>query len=179
MIPTPERSRQILQMRRAGVPRREVALRFKLSPNRISQLEQRDKADKSMAERRAKLRDAIRAADDPEKVWPVTDLADAIGLTGATKNRLLDPFLETRKREISLRELMDMCLERPVEDMDFSMAPLSRICGIGKWGFWSVVNGLTDMGLGSRCNEEWQKTLAKVKQQSRITRATPYSSPVS
>ena len=43
--------------------------------------------------------------------------------------------------------------------------PLLRVCGIGKKGFWSVVNGLTDMDMGNRCNEEWRKKLLMVKQQ--------------
>ena len=33
IVPIPERNRQLLQMRKDGVPRREVALRFGLSPN--------------------------------------------------------------------------------------------------------------------------------------------------
>jgi len=48
IVPIQERNRQILQMRKEGVPRREVALRFGLSPNRISQLEQRKGFDHSM-----------------------------------------------------------------------------------------------------------------------------------
>ncbi len=75
------------------------------------QLEKRDEADKSTAERGAKLREAIRTADDPERIWPVNDLADAIGLMAVTKKRLLDHFVETGKERISLRELMDMCLD--------------------------------------------------------------------
>jgi len=98
----PERNRQILQMRKEGVPRREVALRFRLSPTRVFQLEQRDAADEAMAQRRAKLREEIRSSDDPEKPWLVENLADAIALTGATKNRFLDHFAEAGKREISL-----------------------------------------------------------------------------
>jgi len=42
---------------------------------------------------------------------------------------------------------------------------------------WSVVNGLTGMDLGSRCNAEWQKRLVKVKQEHKVTGATPYSRP--
>jgi hypothetical protein len=173
MIPIQERNRQILQMRKEGVPRREVALRFGLSPGRISQLEKRDEADKTMAERRAEFRGAIRAADDPERMWPVNVLADAIGLIVVTKKRLLDHFVETGKEWISLRELMDMCLDSPVEGRDFMTPPLLRVCGIGKKGFWSVANGLTNMDLGSRCNEEWRSNqLPKVKRNWQITVGT-------
>jgi hypothetical protein len=175
MIPIQERNRQILQMRKEGVRRREVALRFGLSPGRILQLEKRDEADKSTAERRGKLREAIRTADDPERIWPVNDLADAIGLMAVTKKRLLDHFVETGKERISFRELMDMCLDGPVEGGEFMVRPLLRVCGIGKKGFWSVANGLTNMDLGSRCNEEWRNRLSKVRRDWGITGATPYS----
>jgi hypothetical protein len=175
MIPIQDRNRQILQMRKEGVPRPEVALRFRLSRERISQLEKRDKADKLMAERRTNLREAIRTADDPERTWPVNDLADAIGLFVVTKKRLLDHFVETGKERISLRELMDMCLDSPVEGRDYMMPPLLRVCGIGKKGFWSVANGLTNMDLGSRCNEQWRIRLSEVRREGGITGATPYS----
>jgi hypothetical protein len=64
----------------------------------------------------------------------------------------------------------------PVEGLDFMMSPLSRVYGVGKKGFWSVANGLTGMDLGSRCNEEWQWRLLKVKQKYGVTGAMPYSS---
>jgi len=112
-----------------------------------------------MAERRAKLREGIRIADDPEKPWPVNDLADGIRLTGATKNRLPDHFVGIGKQQMSLQELMDMCSNGPPDRYGWIAPALLRICGIGKYGFWSVVNGLTDMDLGNRCNEEWRKRL--------------------
>jgi len=175
-----ERNRQILQMRMEGVSQPEVARRFKLSRSRIYLIERKDCADKSMAVRRDKLREEIRAADDPGKLWPVNDLVDAIGLVGVAKKRLLGHFEGTGKAQISLLELMDMCLcspvKGPVEGSDFTMAPLLRVYGIGKKGFWSVVNGLTNMDLGKRCNQEWRERLAKVKQESGISGATPYSS---
>ena len=34
--------------------------------------------------------------------------------------------------------------------------------GLGKKGFWSVVKGLTDLDMGTRCNQEWQTRLVKV-----------------
>jgi hypothetical protein len=176
MIPIQERNRQILQMRKEGVPQREVARRFNLSPSRIYLLERRDAADRSMAERRGKLRGEIRVADDREKMWPVNDLTDAIGLIEVTQKRLLDHFEQSWKRQITLGELMDMCLDSPVKTGNFMMPPLLRVCGIGKKGFWSVANGLTNMDLGSRCNEEWLHILIKVKRNWGITGQTPYSS---
>ena len=60
-VSIPERNHQILQVRKEGVQRLEVARRFKVSPSRIDQIEKRDAADKATAERRAKLRKAIRS----------------------------------------------------------------------------------------------------------------------
>ena len=70
---------------------------------------------------------------------------------------------------------MDMCLDAPVEGLDFMMSPLHRVRGVGKKGFWSVVNGLTGMNLGSRYNQEWQWRLIKVRQEHGVTGATPFS----
>ena len=78
---------------------------------------------------------------------------------------------------VTLREFMDMCLDAPVEGLDFMMSPLLRVYGIGKKGFWSVVNGLTGMDLGRRCNQEWQWRLVKVKQKYGITGTMPYGRP--
>ena len=164
-------------MRYQGVSQTEVAKRFKLSPSRIYLIEKRDAADRATAVRRAKLREAIRSADALEKLWPVKDLLDAVGLGVVTKKSVIYHFRAVGKQEISLRELMDMCLDAPVEGLDFMMSPLHRIRGVGKIGFWSVVNGLTGMNLGNRCNQEWQWRLMKVKQELGITGATPYGRP--
>ena len=128
-----------------------------------------------MAERRARLRQEIRAADDMEKLWPMNDLLDAIGLIVVTRKRLRDHFVEARKQQMSLRELMDMSLDASVEGLDIMMSALLRVRGVGKKGFWCVVNGLTGMDLGSRCNDEWQKRLVKAKQEHGVTGPTPYS----
>jgi transcriptional regulator len=78
-LPIPERNRQILEMRNQGVSQKEVAKRFNLSPSRIYLIERRNAADRSLAERRIRLREEFRVADDPERRWPVKDLLDAIG----------------------------------------------------------------------------------------------------
>jgi hypothetical protein len=163
-IPIPKRNRQILQMRKEGVRRVDAARKFQLSPSRIHMIEKRDAADRAMAERRAKVREEIRAADDMEKLWPVEDLVDALDLIIVTRIRLLQHFVKIGKAQINLRELMEMCLDAPVQGSDFMWPPLYRIRGVGKKGFWSVVNGLTSMDLGSRCNQEWRRTLVKVLQ---------------
>ncbi len=88
----------------------------------------------------------------------------------------MDYFVAAWKQHISLRELMDMSLDASVEGLDFMVSPLLRVYGVGKKGFWSVANGLTDLDVGHQCNEEWQKRLVKVKQEKGVTGTTPYSS---
>jgi hypothetical protein len=163
-LPIDERNRSILGLRKEGLPRRDVARKFRLSRGRISQIENQNAAEESLAERRAGLRRAIQNADDPEKPWPIEDLVDAIGLTGVTKKRLLDHFRRTPGAgQITLRTLMDMCVDRRVAGLDFMMPSLLRIYGIGKKGFWAVVDGLTAMDLGAKCNGEWQIRLNELR----------------
>jgi hypothetical protein len=119
-ISIPERNLQILRMRKDGIPQGEVARRFNLSPSRIYLIEKRDAADRSLAERRTQLREEIRVSDNLERMWPVEDLVDAAGLMLVTRKRLMDHFVAARKRKISLRELMDMCLDAPVEQLKAS-----------------------------------------------------------
>lgn len=164
-----ERNRQILQMRREGIRRGEVARAFQLSPTRIYLLERRAATDQAMAERRAKLRAEIRTADDPDRMWPVTDLADAIEPLLVAKKRLLEHFQKAEKSQIGLREFTDLCLDAPDGTGNFMMPPLLKVCGIGKKGFWSIVDGLTGMDMGSRCNHEWRHKLAIIKQSWKLT----------
>ena len=65
------------------------------------------------------LREEIRAADDLDRMWPGEDLIDAVGLIVVTKKRMVDHFVAAGKHQMSLGELMDMCLDRPVEGYGF------------------------------------------------------------
>jgi hypothetical protein len=168
-VPIPERNRQILQMRKQGVRRFEVARRFRLSQSRIEQIEKKDAIDKATAERRARLREAIRSADDPDRVWPVKDLLDAIELPVMTKRGLVYHFRAVGQRRVSIRQFMDMSLDAPVERFGFMVPPLLRVRGVGKKGFGCVVDGLTRMDLDSRCNRECQEQLIKEMEEHEVT----------
>jgi DNA-binding CsgD family transcriptional regulator len=163
VIPLSERNRQILEMRKGGVSQRDVAERFGLSASRIYLLERRDAAKRAADERRGKILEAMRAADDPEKLWPIHDVADALGPGRVVRNSLLKHFANLGRDRISLGELMKMCLNAPDGLLNVSWPPLMRVCGIGRQGFWSVVSGLTNAGLGDRCSEEWGRRLDQVK----------------
>lgn len=159
-----ERNSQIVRIRKEGVPTRVVARKFRLSRSRIQQIELRAVDDAALADRRATLWAQMRAADDPEKLWPVRDLVDACITSRRTKIRLLKYFSRIEQTQISLRELMDMCLPPPRNLDDFRLPLLLRLACIGKKCFWSVADGLTNTDMGSRCNEEWQSRLVRVKQ---------------
>ncbi len=162
MMPVCQRNQQIVKLRQEGLSQTEIAKRFKLSPSRIYLIEKQDAASRPMEARRAKVLKQLQEADDLGKLWPVGDLLDALGLIAVTRKRLMDHFADKRQDQISMRELMDMCLDASVEGLDFMLSPLLRVYGVSKKGYWNVVNGLTDMDLGNRCNEEWQKRLVKV-----------------
>jgi hypothetical protein len=92
----------------------EVARRFNLSPSRVNLIEKQDAETRAMEGRRARMIKQLQDANDMDKLWPVEDLLDALGLIVVTRKRLVDHFAEKRQDQISLRELMDMCLDAPV-----------------------------------------------------------------
>ncbi len=157
-----ERNQEILQKLKEGMPQSEVAKKFHLSPSRVYLIEKQDAATRAMEARRSKILKQLQEADEMDRLWPVGHLLDALGLIAVTKKRLMDHFAGKRQDQISPRELMDMCLDAPVEGLDFMMSPLLRVYGLGKRGFWSVVKGLTVLDMGTRCNQEWQTRLVKL-----------------
>jgi hypothetical protein len=169
MTPIQERNRKILQMRKEGVARVELAKQFNLSRYWIGLIERGDQANKLMAERRSKLRAKIRAVDDPEKLWPVKDLLDAIGPIPGTNRSCLKYFKQRGTNQLSLRELMDFVLLETAETVvHYQNSRLLGIKGVSKTGFFSMANGLSNVDLGSRCNEAWQKRISNLNQNWRI-----------
>jgi len=162
-----KRDQRILQLRADGLRGVDVARMFRLSPSRIRLIEMKAADDRAMAERRSKLLEEMRAANDHQKLWPVKDLVDVLGLSVVTRKRLLDHFAQAGTVQISLRELMDMCMDGSAKAGEPAMPPLLGVYGIGHLGFWSVVDGLTKTDLGCRANEEWSQRLALVKKGKR------------
>jgi len=74
------RNQEILQMRREGMSQTEVARRFNLSPSRVYLIEKQDAATRAMEGRRARMIKQLQDANDMDKLWPVEDLLDALGL---------------------------------------------------------------------------------------------------
>ncbi|HRZ58561.1 MAG TPA: hypothetical protein P5525_24235, partial [Candidatus Paceibacterota bacterium] len=67
-------------MRAQGVTRQEIARLFRITPDRVTMIEQEAATEKAQAERRAQLQAEMRLADDLDKVWPVVNLVDALHL---------------------------------------------------------------------------------------------------
>jgi hypothetical protein len=163
------RDQQIHQLRERGVPRLAISLKFGLTPGRIALIEREAEAEKSLAERRAKLRAEIRNADDLDKPWPVMDLIDALWLITIARMRLLAHFEKIQKTQMSLRELMDLAISETNDAEPGQLnTPLLRIRGIGKYGFYSVIAELTETDLGPCCDQEWRNRLIKLKRHCRI-----------
>lgn len=88
-----------------------------------------------------------------------------------TQTALIRHFEWSDCKAISLRQLMDLAPAGPTEWPNLMMSSLLRVRGVGKKGFWCVVNGLTDMDLGTKGNREWQERLIKVKAHYQIPKA--------
>ena len=175
MNATRKRNQQIVQMREQGILRRDVAQKYGLTPERIRMIEREAAAEKSLAERRARLREEIRKADDLDKPWAVADLLDALWLVPVARIRLLEHFAEKiRQTQISLRELMDLVISDANDsELTFASTPMLGIRGIGRFGYHSVIAELTEMDLGPGCNEEWRGRLIKLKRHWNIPSLPP------
>ena len=86
-----------------------------------------------------------------------------------TQNALIHNFEWDEIPEVSLRELMDLAIpERDHPKPGYLITPLLDCRCVGVEGFWSVVSGLTESNLGEKCNQEWRKRLARLRQALRI-----------
>ena len=144
-----------------------------MSSDWIRGIERKASAAQARGERRAKLKEDMRAADDPLKTWPALDIADVLGMPTVIKKRLLDHFASAGKDQISLLEIMEMCSYGEDEHHQKLYPQLYRVYGIWKIGYWAVVNGLTKMNLIGACGEEWKTRLAVIKEANGIG-LTPY-----
>ena len=169
-----EREQPILQTRLAGASECEMADKFELSRERIRLILRKNAG--MFSQRTHQLLGEIRQADDLEKKWTVVDLLDALGLITVTRNALVNHFKWKKSNEISLRELMDLAIS-PKRDSrpGYLITPLLSLRYVGTRGIWSVVNGLTKVNLGERCNQEWKQRLERLKGCRRIRGGRPYS----
>ncbi len=118
-----------------------------------------------MRERSDQLLAAIRQANDLNRAWPVDDLIDLIQPLPMTRAYLKKHFAEQHTTELSLQGLIEMAIPLPeqADKAAFCRCPLLKVYGVGKKGFWSVVNQLTELDLGDSFNREWKQRLPMLR----------------
>ena len=158
MKDTRERNLKIFQMALDGVSPRNIALAFGLSTSRIRSVIRAIKRENAIAERRRNIAEKIRLADDLDILWKVSDMIDAIRPNTTVRNALLKHFASLNKVQISLHEMMDLVVPEMVDSIGF-VSPLYRVAYIGKQGYWSIVNGLSEIVVNDRYLLVWNRKL--------------------
>jgi hypothetical protein len=170
MIKISARDDRIFRIAQAGMSRSEIAAMYGLTPERVRMIVREVQAKKALAEKQTMLRVAIRRADDLDRLWDVGDLMDVLEVLPATKRSIVAHYAQLGRSQITLRELMDLVLLDAAKDkaLHFQNARLLGVHGVGKKGYWSVVDGLTRLNLGTACNEAWEAKLTKIRHLCRI-----------
>ena len=171
------RNLEILERSQRGEKHGKIAERYNLSRSRIDLIIQ-EFADEEQWQRRCDvLLASIRQADDLNRNWPVDDLVEALALLPMTRSFLKKHFEEQHITELSLKDLMEMAISNAFDTSDPSRPwmPLLAVHGVGKKGFWSVVNRLTNLDLGGQFNEEWKRRLVILRREWKIVGKFPYT----
>ena len=172
-----KRNLEILERSRRGEKHDKIAERYNLCRSRIDIIIQ-DFADEEQWQKRCdELFTAIRQADDLNRNWPVENLVETLVLLPMTRSFLKRHFQERRVMECSLKNLMEMAIPNALDTSDPSRRsmPLLTVHGVGKKGFWSVVNRLTHLDLGGQFNEEWKRRLVILRREWKIAGEFPYT----
>lgn len=167
-----ERNLLILQMRQAGVPVREIAEKFKISKTLVGKAIQRFRDKELFRQKRTALIEQIRQANDLDKKWNAAELIEALQLLKVTQTGLT--FHLEDIVEISLRELMDLTI-KGVDEKGHLIVPLLSVRCVGKYGFHSMVNRLTEIDFGSAFNGEWKTRLEMMERCWRMKGPQRYS----
>jgi hypothetical protein len=110
-----------------------------------------------------------------DATWPAAEFVDAIRPLPVIVTRLKKYFEGLKASRISLRLLMDMAIPESLARAPEAGPPLLKVEGVGKKGYWSVVNRLTNLDLGDRFEQEWRERLAVLVRAWRICGPFPYS----
>jgi hypothetical protein len=155
-------------MREAGNSIHEIASTLDMSRELVQGIARMFETEEVLSARSRRFLENIRQADDPDKKWRASYLMQALRLKTITQNALIH-FRWAGTPQISLRELMDLAIsEKGHPKPGFLITPLLGCRCVGEEGFWFVVSRLTEADLGGRCNQEWDKRLARLRQCSRI-----------
>jgi hypothetical protein len=111
----------------------------------------------------------IRNADDLDKEWRVSYLMQGLRPKVITQTALVRHFEWSDRKEISLRQLMDLTIsEQTHPKPGYLITAILRVRCVGIDGFWSLVRRLAESDLGEQCTLEWRKRLVRLMQSSRI-----------
>ena len=165
----PDLANRIRQMREAGLSIDEVISTLGISwemSEVVRRIARKFETEAVLLARRNRFMEEIRNADDLDKEWRVSYLMQGLQPKVITQNAVIRHF---EGREISLRQLMDLTIsEQQHPRPGYLVTPLLNVRCVGIEGFWSLVRRLAESDLGQRCNREWSKRLARLRQCSRI-----------
>jgi len=160
---------KIRQMREAGVSQRGIASIFGISVEAVRLVFGKLKADEEALRRSGELLEEFRRADDLDKRWKVADVLDALLLTTRARTAIKNWCEWSNVAELSLREFMEFVIsDKPHAKPGFLITPLLDFRNARLKTFWATVRRLAECDLGDRCNQEWRRRLARLKQATRI-----------
>lgn len=156
-------------MQESGASLADIASNFDMSVEAVRSVFHKLDANAAARQRSWDLLQEFRQADDLDKNWTVAEVLDALRLMTTTRTGLSWTFAWSKTEQISLRGFMDLVIsERTHAQAGYLITPLLDIRNIGVKGFWTAVGRLTEADLGEKCNREWRRKLARLRQASRI-----------
>ncbi len=161
-----ERDWEIYCQRQEGFATADLAAEYGLTRQRIQMIEREVEAEKALLERRARVREQIRQADDLQRSWPVEDLLAALIVSARTRRVLGQHYTNHGQQAISLEGVFELVFLETGKSKSINLqnSALLAMPGLSNKSFWWVVSSLTKMDLGQHCNVAWKKKLAEVLQ---------------
>ena len=152
-----QRNHDIVQLCHADASIEVVARQFRITGNRVRQILSRHARDRQAAQRADRLAEALRAADDLDRTWPVEDLLDALALPTPTRRALEFHWAgkAVPTNRVSLRELMNLVVAPTSEGREYLVIPALEVRRVGGCGFRALLNGIQRLNLGKVCRKEW------------------------
>jgi hypothetical protein len=164
-----QRNVRIRQMQESGASMADIASNFDMSVEAVRSVCHKLDANAAARQRCWDLLQEFRRADDLDKNWTVAEVLNALRLMTTTRTGLSWTFAWSKTEQISLRGFMELVIsERTHAQAGYLITPLLDIRNIGVKGFWTAVGRLTEADLGEKCNREWRRRLARLRQASRI-----------
>jgi hypothetical protein len=168
----PNFANRIRQMREDGLSLDEVISTLGVSWERsevVRRIVRKFETETVLLARSNRFMEEIRNADDLDKKWKVSCLMQGLRPKVITQNAVIRHFEWPDRKEISLRQLMDLTIsEQQHPRPGYLVTPLLEVRCVGLEGFWSLVRRLAESDLGERCNLEWSRRLLRLMQCSRI-----------